>query len=145
MRECAIVVGFALVVGAGYAPTPEPLQGASSKQTVEVGDPPTIWDGVYTTEQAARGERTAWANCFTCHSESEWSSPLLLNIGSGQRLGDLYNVIRQSMPLDAPGRLSSDQYVDVIAYMLKLLDAPTGEAELPPDLAELDRIRVTAP
>ncbi len=49
------------------------------------------------------------------------------------------------MPMDAPGKLSAEEYADVVAYMLKLQGAPPGEAELSAELRELDRIYVARP
>ena len=63
--------------------------------------------------------------------EGEWG---------GRRVGDLYTVIRRSMPEEEPGRLTPQQYADIVAYMLWLSDAPQGENELPTDLQVLDRI-----
>ena len=122
--------------------------GSSSATGQIVGEEErsTIWDGIYTDEQAARGERTAWMNCFACHSSQDWSgSPLFVSASSNQRLGDLYQDISRSMPEDAPGSLTPQQYADVLSYILKLQDAPPGDRELPPDLVELDQILVTPP
>lgn len=103
----------------------------------------TIWDGVYSVDQAQRGERASWANCYSCHSPGEWSSETFMGASSTWRLGDLFNVIRQSMPYDAPGSLSDETYGDIVAYILSLRGAPAGDAELPATIEELDKILVT--
>ena len=101
----------------------------------------TIREGVYTLEQARRGESVAWVDCFECHSDNEWSDPRFMEgEWGGRRVGDLYTVIRRSMPEQEPGRLTPQQYSDIVAYMLWLSDAPQGENELPTDLQVLDRI-----
>jgi S-disulfanyl-L-cysteine oxidoreductase SoxD len=131
---------------AGSAQTSPPAQDAPVPPEESIPEQTvTIWDGVFTSEQASRGERTAWTVCFACHSEAEWRSPLLLDAGAGERLGDLYSTISQSMPLDAPGALSASEYADVVAYILVLQGAPPGSRELPVDLREMDRIRVVPP
>jgi mono/diheme cytochrome c family protein len=105
----------------------------------------TVWDGVYTAEQAARGERTAYVTCFSCHAAADWTSSRFLDPSSDQRLGDLFLMISRQMPMDAPGKLSAAEYADVIAYMLKLQGAPPGESELPAEVRALDRIYVARP
>ena len=44
------------------------------------------------------------------------------------------------LPEEEPGRLTPQQYADIVAYMLWLSDAPQRENELPTDLQVLDRI-----
>jgi mono/diheme cytochrome c family protein len=120
--------------------------GASAQQP---GGPPTprttIWDSVYTAEQATRGERTAYVNCFSCHTAADWTSSHFLDPTSDQRLGDLFQMISRQMPMDSPGKLSPAEYADVIAYMLKLQGAPPGEKELMGEVRQLDRIFVARP
>ena len=48
------------------------------------------------------------------------------------------------MPEDGPGRLSDQEYTDVVAYLLDRSDYPAGENELSTDKAELDRIMIVA-
>ena len=64
--------------------------------------------------------------------------------GGGRPLGDLFVKIQRTMPLDDPGRLTPDAYVDIVAYMLQLHDAPVGETDLGSDLGTLDGIIVTS-
>lgn len=113
------------------------------KLAADAQAPTTIWDGVYTADQAARGEQAAWANCFSCHLADEWGDPAFMRSPPSWRLGDLFNNIRRSMPYDTPGSLSADEYADILAYMLKLQGAPEGDMELPNALGDLDRILVT--
>ena len=50
------------------------------------------------------------------------------------------------MPKNEPGSLALSEYADVVAYLLKMNAMPTGQNELPPSVAELQKIRiVTAP
>jgi hypothetical protein len=59
-------------------------------------------------------------------------------------VGDLFERIRTTMPLDTPGRLSRQQNADTIAFILKANGWPAGVAELPPDQAALKQIRIAA-
>ena len=110
---------------------PEPAVGA------------TIWDGVYTVEQADRGADTARTVCFACHSASEWTTPMFIRVWSGRPIHQMWENLRMTMPYDSPGRLTAQEYADVVAYMLELNDAPAGDTELPSDADGLRRIRVT--
>jgi hypothetical protein len=47
------------------------------------------------------------------------------------------------MPADNPGLLSPREYSDIMAYMLRLNEVPTGETELPSSDADLRSITVT--
>lgn len=103
----------------------------------------TIWDGVYTEAQATRGQRAAQQNCGSCHSPTEWSSAVFITSWTGHSIHELHSHLRSTMPFDSPGRLTREQYSDIVAYMLKLNDVPTGTQELPSDEEELQRIEVT--
>lgn len=102
----------------------------------------TIWDGVYTDAQANRGQQAVQQNCGSCHSVSEWTHSFIAG-WSGRSIGDLQDHLRMTMPMDGPGRLSAEQYTDIVAYMLKLNNVPAGEKELPADEATLKKITVT--
>ncbi len=113
----------------------------------------SIWDGVYTEEQAARGQKVNSGVCAKCHGErgdgaNEPDQPggpaiarfSFLRKWEGTSLSSLFEFIRTSMPPDNPGSRTDQEYLDAIAYMLKLSGAPAGEAELPLDPAALDVI-----
>ena len=57
-------------------------------------------------------------------------------------VGSLFERIRVSMPEDSPGRLSDQEYTDVVAFMLDSNSYPAGEVELPADKAALDEIMI---
>lgn len=48
-------------------------------------------------------------------------------------VGDLYEHLFETMPEDAPGSLTPSQYIDVVAYILRLNGFPAGNAELRPE------------
>lgn len=110
----------------------------------------SVWDGVYTAEQAQRGETAYLQLCAGCHGTAleggDMTPPL---VGGGftsnwndLTAGDLFDRIRTTMPLDKPGRLTRQQTADVIAFVLKANGWPAGAAELPPDPAALREIRI---
>lgn len=113
----------------------------------------SIWDGVYTAEQAARGEE-AYDACTRCHGrrlngaaddpDMKSTPPLarakFLRDWDGRTLATLFEMTRTTMPQDNPGSLPDQEYVDIIAYMLSVSEAPAGDSELPVDPAALGRI-----
>ena len=106
--------------------------------------------GVFTEDQATRGEATYLRDCAACHLEDmlgDGIAPPLVGVPFSFRwsdlsVGDMYAAIRTTMPQGAPASLSPMGYVDIIAYLLQANDYPTGDAELPPDEDELQQIIV---
>jgi mono/diheme cytochrome c family protein len=112
---------------------------------------PSIWDGIYTDAQAARGQDRYKASCATCHAEDLLgaSGPALVGESFMQRwngtsVNDMLVVLRQTMPQDSPDSLGTPGYLDLIAFVLKNNSAPPGATELPGDAAALQRIRITS-
>jgi alcohol dehydrogenase (cytochrome c) len=93
----------------------------------------------YTAAQAARGGETYGRVCATCHGsnlEGKAGPPL-----AGKAFADtleyakmttsqLYAFISQSMPQNAPGSLSSAQYIDVLSFLLSKSGYPAGSIPL---------------
>jgi quinoprotein glucose dehydrogenase len=110
----------------------------------------SVWDGVYTKEQAGRGKAVYGQECSKCHSENlaggESSPPLagaeFLSHWNGKTAGDLYENIRKTMPTDDAGNLSTRQYADLVAYLFSANEFPPGDKELDRDLAALNEIRI---
>jgi mono/diheme cytochrome c family protein len=108
----------------------------------------SIWDGVYTGEQAKRGESLYAQHCSSCHGSTfeggEMAPPLAggaFNANwNGLSLGDLAERIRISMPQNNPGSLSRQQYVDILATMLGGGEFPQGKTELPREVEALKQI-----
>jgi quinoprotein glucose dehydrogenase len=112
----------------------------------------SVWDGVYTQEQAERGRSLYGQHCESCHGDTltggEVAPPLaggnFLANWDGLTVGDLFERIRRSMPQDDPGRLSRQQNADVLAYLLSFNKFPAGKTELPRDTELLKQIRIEA-
>jgi len=119
--------------------------------SLEAADP-SVWNGVYTPEQARRGETAYLQTCASCHGPAldggDMTPPLVGGAFTSNwndlTVGDLFDRIRTTMPLDNPGRLSRPQTADVIAFVLKANGWPAGAAELAPDPAALKQIRIEA-
>jgi cytochrome c len=101
-------------------------------------DSRSVWDGVYTEEQAKRGEPIYRKECAACHGDmltgGESSPPLsggaFLANWNGLTMGDLFDRIRKTMPQTNPGRLTRQQDADILAFMLSVNKFPSGKTEL---------------
>lgn len=102
-------------------------------------EPITTQQGVYTTEQAARGKRAYQETCVGCHV-LDWYRGDVVRVWDGQPLFGLFDVISTRMPEDNPGGLSRRQYVDMLAYILELNGMPAGDRELSTGASRLRQI-----
>ena len=59
-------------------------------------------------------------------------------------VGDLFELIRLTMPDDDPGSLPREQYADLVAYILAVNKFPTGPSEIGIDAGLLKQIRILA-
>ena len=113
----------------------------------------SVWDGVYTDEQAKRGQGLYQKECASCHGPSmeggESAPPLtgdaFLANWNGLTVGDLFDRIRVSMPQDNPGRLSRQQDADILAFMMSGNKYPTGKTDLPSQSEVLKQIKIDSP
>ena len=113
--------------------------------------PPTksIWDGVFTEEQANRGKGLYSENCASCHGSEltggEMAPPLsggeFMAGWDGLTIGDLFERVRISMPQNAPGSLSGQQNADVLAFVFNANKFPAGATELPKEAGILKMIK----
>ena len=97
----------------------------------------TAKDGVYTAEQAMRGDAVYKDTCVACHGAAlagDLAPPLagevFLDLWGPLALSELFDKIRNTMPADAPGTLTRPQTVDLVAYILQANTLPAGRAAL---------------
>ena len=110
----------------------------------------TVWDGVYTDDQASRGQGLYKEHCASCHADTmtggEMSPPLaggdFLSNWNGLTLGELFERIRTTMPLNKAGKLSREVNADITAYILSFNKFPAGKTELPHTTEFLKQIRI---
>jgi len=104
----------------------------------------TVLDGVYTDVQAARGQMAYQINCSMCHRESLDGGAEALPLRGEQfmeswrddSLAPLFDHMRTRMPRrpgGEPGSLSENTYIDILAYILKVSEYPSGTGELTKD------------
>jgi mono/diheme cytochrome c family protein len=111
----------------------------------------TVWDGVYSADQAARGKELYAKECSSCHGTDltggESAPPLagteFLSNWTGQSVGVLFDRTRQSMPANAPGKLTKAKTADVIAYLLAVNRFPEGKADMDTQAEALKQIQIT--
>jgi mono/diheme cytochrome c family protein len=110
----------------------------------------TIWDGVFTEAQAARGEKVYAEYCGYCHGDGlggveaapALTGPAFYANWEGETLNALFERIRTGMPQDSPGSLSRAQNADIVAHMLRVGGYPAGDAELDGQAGALGQIRI---
>jgi cytochrome c len=161
------VTAFVLLAGALAAadrlvlPAPAPAAAATLEAAAQTGAR-TIWDGVYTTEQAGRGELEYKRSCGYCHKDDlsggyfddgtgrapALAGPRAFDSSFEKRwndlsVGEMLADIGGKMPLQDPASLSVQAYADIISYLFAQNDVPPGTEELPADLEKLGTIRIT--
>lgn len=112
----------------------------------------SVWDGVYTEEQARHGQAVYTKECASCHGAELTggeAAPPLTGIGflanwNGLTMGDLFERMRVSMPQDDPTRVSRQQHADILAYLLRANRFPAGKAELDRQTEVLNLIKIDA-
>lgn len=112
----------------------------------------TVWDGVFTADQATQGKAAYDNKCSICHGAEllgqEMAPPLsgalFLGNWSGQSVGDLFTRIKTTMPANDPGSLSSAETALITAYILSFNQFPAGATALPTDDAGLSGIAIKA-
>lgn len=108
----------------------------------------SVWNGVYSEEQAARGKEIYRQECETCHLADLAGNdltPPLIGIAFDYRweqlsIGDMFSIMRITMPQSAPDSLSVQEYVDTISYLLKMNGFPSGKNELTTKESILNKI-----
>lgn len=134
------LLAIAAFCGVVWAQEPAPVESRS------------VWDGVYTEEQAKRGEPLYHKECAACHGDAlaggESAPPLtggaFLSNWNGLTLGDLFERIRKTMPQNAPGKLTRQQNADILAFALSANKFPAGKTELSRQSEFLKEIRFEA-
>ena len=112
-----------------------------------------IEPGIFSHKQVLNGTVFYNQHCASCHGVdltggsasavkgedflSRWSA-------RSQTIGDLYFVVRTSMPLGGAGILSNKEYFDVVTYLLSHNGHPTGDKDLSYKDERIEQITVGA-
>jgi S-disulfanyl-L-cysteine oxidoreductase SoxD len=114
----------------------------------------SIWDGVYSAEQVARGKKSYEAQCADCHGDELQGdgkkSPALkgaefLKNWRTKSVHRLIDVTWRTMPPEDPKTLSRELCTDVVAYILAENGYPTGKTDLAFNAPDLRQIVIEPP
>jgi len=110
--------------------------------------------GVFTEEQAKKGETAYQRVCASCHGadlhSTEPEAPDLtegaFKFGwQGKTIAERFDTIRKTMPPQRAGSLDDQTYLDIVTYILRFNNVPGGNQALQPDLDQLKQIVISAP
>ena len=141
MDRCVTAACFVLLCGIGMAPAQEAAPKSSSA-------------GVFTEEQAKRGELAYNANCAGCHGDKLLSiAPQFPSLAGrafwtawiGKTIGEKFDFVRNSMPPKAERSLGDQVYLNIVIYILRFNKIPAGDRPLTPDLELLKQIQIATP
>ena len=107
--------------------------------------PESTLGGVYTAEQAKRGEESYMNICVGCHAAGTYVGPSFLAKWEGKPLSEFFELMSEKMPKDDPGSLELKEYAQIVAYILRQNKMPGGKAELAPDVEVLKKIKFEVP
>ena len=130
MRSRATVVGAGAVVALLAVCVAGPEVAARQVQSV--------WDGVYTVEQAQRGAPLYQQSCAECHGPDLAGGEMSPGLVGGEfvwnwnglSVGDLFERLRVSMPQGMPNSVSRQEKADILAFLFEANDFPAGDTEL---------------
>ena len=138
----------------GPARSRTPLQSGffTGSSAVSAQQSQSVWDGIYTQEQAKRGEPLYSQACAGCHGSDLAGAEMAPPLAGGQftsnwdtlSVGDLFERIRVSMPADNPGGLTRQQYADILAFVFSKGDFPAGKTEVSTKTEVLTQIKFEA-
>ena len=126
----------------------------------------SVMDGVYTTDQAARGRAQYKKRCVLCHldngqghaavpvipgesleREGDAEAPAVAGEPfqkkwNGRTAWELYGTMASTMPVGSPKMLSPQEYADLLAFLFELNKFPAGQSELTPAREQLESITI---
>src|SRR6185436_5205851 len=109
----------------------------------------SVWDGVYTQEQANRGKTAYAEQCASCHGAAlrgDTETPAItgntfLAKWNNHSVDELFEMVRVTMPADRPGTLSRQINSDILAYIFAANNFPAGGGELSTQSEALKQIK----
>jgi len=122
-------LGAALLAGcaAGPAPRADPAPGAGAPDA-----PAPTAMASFSAEQAERGREEFAAVCSECHATGDFRGSTFQYEWRRRTAWAFFRTVSETMPEDAPGSLTDQRYVDIVAYVLSLNGFEPGDRELPP-------------
>src|SRR5579871_753151 len=107
-----------------------------------------VWNGVYSSGQAARGKAAFDLSCSRCHNVALIGSErgpaikgsTFLSHWEKESLRGLFTKIRDTMPEGGSGTVKDEVKIDILSYILQQNGFPAGNNELNLNLAALEDI-----
>ncbi len=123
---------------------------AATYSTVLAQATRSVNDGVYTAEQATKGDALYKEQCASCHGDNlEGAGPMPPLAGNdfmtnwqGKTVGDLFEKTHTTMPATAPGSLTPEQVSNITAYILSVGKFPAGMTPLDTTMETLLQIKL---
>ena len=119
-------------------------------QTAAAAASKSIWDGVFTAEQAKRGEEAYKTHCSECHGGDLMGDGFAPSLAGADfqgnwndlSVGDLFERIRISMPPSGPTSVPPAAKADILAHIFNMNKYPTGSTEIEPKTEVLKTIKI---
>jgi cytochrome c553 len=134
LRKTSVCAVFVFV----FLAMPGGVQGA----VIEPQESRTVADGVYSEAQADSGKEAVETNCASCHRNDlsgDDGPPLkgerFLGHYLDGNLDALFTRIKTTMPRGDAGSLPDQTYIEIVAYILRINEFPSGRRGLTVDLA----------
>ena len=123
---------------------------AQAEQAAAAAGAKSIWDGVFTAEQAERGAAIYKTACSECHGGDlmgDGFAPALSGADfqgnwNDLSVGDFFERIRISMPPSGPTSVTPAQKADIVAHIFNQNKYPAGTTELEPNTEVLKTIKI---
>jgi cytochrome c5 len=104
---------------------------------------PNLPAASFAAAQATRGEAVYEATCANCHQPDQFVGPRFVEAWNDRRIGDFYSLVRATMPVDNPGGMKEQEYIDVTAYLLKANHATPGTDSVSSDTTFLRNRKIS--
>ena len=111
----------------------------TSFQMVTAQENRSVWDGVFTEEQARRGEVAYTESCSECHGAALTGVGVAPGLVEGDFIWNydglpvatLFQRIRDTMPLGNATAVSRSVKADILAFVMEQNIFPAGDEDLP--------------
>ena len=134
-------LGAHLPPGAKTGPT-VPLRFDPTAHVV-IALTPNLPAASFAAAQATRGEAVYEATCANCHQPDQFVGPRFVEAWNDRRIGDFFSLVRSTMPVDNPGGMKEQEYIDVTAYLLKANHATPGTDSVSSDTTFLRNRKIS--
>jgi mono/diheme cytochrome c family protein len=129
MRRRLVLLGVLLL----------PVTRIAAQSTDSTGSP------AYSESQATAGASAYQTFCVSCHDDGYHTAPKFQQKWTGRSVYELFTTLRATMPDDNPGGLTNDDYLRVIAYILRQNGVTATADSLAVDSVRMARMRLVLP